>query len=493
VSDAFRPYAVMIAPERVDAIIEESIRILEEVGLAVEHEGALELLRDAGATVSSDGRVHLPSSLCRRCLETVPNSFTLYDRSGENPRVVGSNHVHFDPGSAALSLYDAHRGEIRSATTRDVVQFAILTEQMRAYRIQSTGVVPGDLAAALSDRFRLLIALAYGTKPVVTGTFVRDGFSPMRAMLEAVRGGADALARKPLAIFDCCPTAPLMWSELTCDALISCARAKIPAEVISMPLPGAAAPVTLAGAITQHAAENLSGVVIHQLASPGAPIVYGGAPAVFDMRKATTPMGAVETMMIDAAYARVGKRLGLPVHAYMALSDAKQPDFQAGFETAMGATLAALCGVNIASGPGMLSFSGTQSLEKLVLDEEICAMADRLLAGIAFREPTAALEVLKEHAIDRSFITSPHTRKYYREECYFPSELVDRGTQAEWEAAGKPDALRRAKEKVAALLEHPRITPPPSGLLHELEAIMVADARAHGVERLPDWKFALEG
>ncbi len=51
-------------------------------------------------------------------------------------------------------------------------------------------------------------------------------------------------------------------------------------------------------------------------------------------------MGAVETQMIDCAYAEIGKYLGLPTQAYIALSDAKQLDAQAGLETSMGATLA---------------------------------------------------------------------------------------------------------------------------------------------------------
>ena len=109
-----------------------------------------------------------------------------------------------------------------------------------------------------------------------------------------------------------------------------------------MPLSGFMAPVTLVGTLVQHTAETLSGVVISQLVRPGAPVLYGGSPAIFDVRYETTPMGAIETMMIDCAYSEIGKHLGLPTQAYIALSDAKQLDAQAGLETGMGATLAAL-------------------------------------------------------------------------------------------------------------------------------------------------------
>ena len=114
-----------------------------------------------------------------------------------------------------------------------------------------------------------------------------------------------------------------------------------------MPLSGFVAPVTLTGTIIQHTAETLSGLVISQLVNPGTPILYGGSPAIFDMRYETTPMGAVETMMIDCAYSEIGKFLGMPTQAYISLSDAKQLDAQAGLESGIGATLAALSGINV--------------------------------------------------------------------------------------------------------------------------------------------------
>ena len=165
----------------------------------------------------------------------------------------------------------------------------------------------------------------------------------------------------------------------------------MPAEIVSVPLAGAAAPVTLAGAAVQHAAECLTGVTISQLAEPGAPVVWGGAPSIFDMRTGTTPMGAVETAMIDLACAEVGKSLGLPTHAYLGGSDAKCVDAQAGMESGIAILLGALGGINMISGAGMLDFLGCQSAEKLVLDAEAIASARRLLDGIEARTESLAV------------------------------------------------------------------------------------------------------
>ena len=481
----------MLARERVEQIIGEAMQTLDEVGVSIENDDAIELLSSSGARVSSDrSRAFIPERLCRDCIESAPGTFALYDRDGEKVCEVGGDHTSFDPGSAAITIYDFAARRIRKPATEDVIDFVVLSDRLSQFELQSTGVVPADVPESLADRYRLFLALVYGRKPVITGTFVKDAFPTMLAFLRTVRGGAAALAQKPLAVFDCCPSPPLSWSDLTCQALIDCARNGIPATVVSMPLAGATAPVTLAGSLVQHTAENLSGIVIHQLARPGAPIVYGGAPSLFDMRRGTTPLGAVETMMIAAGYAEIGSHLGLPVHGYMGLSDAKSPDFQAGLETAMGMTLAALAGVNVVSGSGMLNFVGTQSLEKLVLDHEICAMARRLIDGIRFQEATAGIEVLRELAVSRGFLTAPHTKQFFKQEAYYPSDVIDRRTQGDWEQAGSPGAPDRAHQRVARLLGDA-----PASLLAretaaELESIMLEDAASHGIDAtsLPDWR-----
>ena len=109
-----------------------------------------------------------------------------------------------------------------------------------------------------------------------------------------------------------------------------------------------------------------------QIVRPGAPVLFGGAPATFHMKAASSPMAAIEAQHLNVAYVAAAKSLGLPTQAYMALSDAKFLDAQAGGETFSSALLAALAGVNSVSGPGMLDFVLTFSLPKLVFDNEVC-------------------------------------------------------------------------------------------------------------------------
>ena len=85
----------------------------------------------------------------------------------------------------------------------------------------------------------------------------------------------------------------------------------------------------------------------------------------------------------------------MPTQSYIALSDAKQLDSQAGLEAGMGALMAGLSGINSISGPGMLDFESCLSLEKLVVDNEICRMVHRLLEGIEPREDFPALPLFR--------------------------------------------------------------------------------------------------
>jgi len=342
--------------------------------------------------------------------------------------------------------------EHRRAVSNDCIQLAKVTDALDGFRIQATGIVPSDVPEEIADCYRLVFSLVFCSKPVITGTFRKASFNVMRDMLAVIAGGKDQLRTYPNAIFDCCPSPPLKWSDLTVSALIDCARSGLPAELVSMPLAGATAPVTLIGSVTQHAAECLSGVILHQMAGTGSPIIWGGSPAAFDMRHGTPPMGAMETMMIDLAYAQIGKTIGLPTHAYMACSDAKSADYQAGLESGIGAVLAALGGINIVSGPGFLNYENTQNLEKLLLDHDACQLAFRLISGIHPRTDIDAIEIIRRNAETGRFLSDPSTRQYHKAEISPPGNAVNRGSLDDWVRQGSPTSRDIARKHVEDIL-----------------------------------------
>ena len=475
----------LLSQNSIEKILEQAFLVLEKVGVMVENEDALKILGDAGAKIDrSKQKAFISHQLVESCLESAPSSIVMFDINGNAQMRLEGNEVHFVPGSAALTILDWDSQRSRKAVTRDLIDFYRVIEALDNIAAQSTGIISSDMPRQIQDRYRLFLALQYGRKPVVTGTFALDGFATMKKMLLAVRGGETELRQKPLAIFDCCPSPPLKWSNLTCQNLIDCAKSFIPAELVSMPLTGATAPGTIAGALVQLAAENFSGIVIHQLTNPGAPIVWGGSPAAFDMRHGTTPMGAVETMMIDSASSQIAKYFNLPTHAYMGLSDAKLLDAQAGLESGIGAVVAVLSGINVVSGPGMLNFESTQSLEKLVIDNEICGMAMRLGKGIVLREKFAE-DLFGDIYEGEHFLTSPQTLKWMRDEFYFPGQTISRENEEIWSSEGSKSAAEKAHEMVEKILMKPIQQHLTKETMKELRDIMTSDAKKYGLTDLP--------
>jgi trimethylamine--corrinoid protein Co-methyltransferase len=485
-SEKMRPKIELLDKQLIERVIEEAFQLMNEPGIKVTSEEARALLADSGAQVDVENQVvRIPESLGRKALDTVPSEFYLYNREGEPAVHYGGDSVHFDPGSSGVSIFDAETGEHRLAVTQDLVNVIKIAEQLPQYDAQSTSLVCNEIPKEIGDIYRLYLVLHYSKKPVVTGAFSSSTTDLMIEMLSIFTEGRQGLREKPLAVFDVCPSPPLIWSDFGAQNLMELARAGVPAQIVSMPLAGAAAPVTLIGSVVQHAAEVISGITIHQLAQSGAPIVWGGAPAIMDMRQGTTPMGAIETAMIDAAYAQVGKYFNIPTHAYMGASDAKLIDAQAGLESGMTALVGALAGINMISGAGMLDFLASQSLEKLVIDAEAIGMSKRMIAGVLVHTETLATAMFEGIEFKGEFLKQRATRQLVSKEQYMPSAVIDRGSVRAWKQTGGLDTTARAQTRVQELLAAYETPAFDEAQLKELSSMMENLARQAGMDQLP--------
>jgi len=479
-----RPKVEFLTPELKQRIISEARELICKLGIEIHNDSVISLLSDHGAKVEGQ-RVYYTDDIIDKSLESTPDSFKLYDSMGKEAVDLSGYKVNYTPGSAAINILDSNTGKSRKPTSADYVRYTQLMTGMRHVASQSTAMVPVDVHERISDSYRLYLSLMFCEKPVVTGTFTIEAFEIMKDLQLAVRGSKEALAAKPLTVFSCCPTSPLKWSDVTSQNVVDCARYSIPVEYISMPLSGFMAPVTLVGSIVQHTAETLSGLAITQLTNPGAPVLWGGSPAIFDLRYETTPMGAIGTMMIDCAYNEIGKHFGIPTQAYIGLSDAKMLDAQAGLETSMGATLAALAGINNISGPGMLDFESCFSLEKLVVDNEICGMTHRLVRGIEPKNDFPSLPHFEELLREGHLLISDHTRKHVRDEIYFPGPTIDRANRSRWEEEGSLTIGERARSEVTRLLTEAEPVRLSNDVKNEMTRLITTEANKLGMDKLP--------
>lgn len=442
----------LLTPEECERIHHASLRVLRETGVSIRNSNALDILQGNGCLIQNKV-ASIPSELIEDCLAEVPSSFMLHEQDGKSFSVIGGDSIIYNPASSAIYFLDYEKGTTRRATAKDLRNIVHVVDALKHIKAQSTAVVASDCPSTISDLYRLYVALKYSSKPIVTGAFTKAGLIDMIQLLAAVAGSPEELAKTPRAIFDCCPSSILIWSDETSQHLIDCAKYRVPAEIVPAPLIGATSPVTLSGTLVQANAEALSGIVISQLVSPGTPMVYGGASSVLDMRHGTSSIGSIEAVLVACGLSAIGEFYRIPTHAYLGISDSHIADAQSGFESGMGILLAALARINVVSGPGMLAGINCQSLEKLVLDDEVCGVAYRLVEGIDMDGLDGVISLIKKVGPSGQFLNQKHTRSNLRKEHHFPSEVVNRMSFDSWWESGARSALDRANVRVLNLLK----------------------------------------
>jgi trimethylamine---corrinoid protein Co-methyltransferase len=471
-----RPRLEILEPPLIQAILDEAKRLLAEVGMEIRGQGLRQRLLDRGLPTDAAGtRILFPVDIVEQAITEAPRSFTLFDRDGLAHADLGGDRVHFVPGSSGLKVLDHRSGEVRLATTADFVDYIRLGDGLEHIAYLATAFsTNADIEPQVSDAWRLHLALLNTKRPIVSGAFTEHGVERMVELMALFRRDAADLRARPMSIFTITATGNFRYSEDSCQNLIDCVEAGIPVEIVPVTLMGLIAPVTIVGATVFHTVDVLAGITMAQLLRPGAPVLFGGAPATFHMKVASSPMAAIEAQQLSVAYVAVAKSLGLPTQAYMALSDAKLVDAQAGAETFGSALLAALAGVNSVSGPGMLDFLLVFSLPKLLLDDELCGQALRFVREVRPLDDLPARDLVEEVIGQQHLIMAEHTTRHWPEELYLPGRVVDRDNRENWLKAGGRDAAARAAAEVDRRLAAYRPIETDPGVVVEMERIIKA-------------------
>jgi trimethylamine--corrinoid protein Co-methyltransferase len=448
-----RPSVSVLDNDLLEKILIEAKRILAEIGVEVMGPTLRERLLAHGLKLDAAGRRLLfPADEVEQAITRAPRAITLYNRDGEPHAELSGDRVHFVPGSSGVRVLDHRTGQTRPALTADFIDYVRLTDGLPHIAYLATAFSTNDVPPQVADAWRLYHCLTNSIKPVVSGAFTAHGTPRMAEMMQLFRADKADLIARPMSIFTITPTGMFRYSEDSCQNMIDCVEWGIPIELVPVTLMGLIAPVTLVGATVMHVADVLAGLTMAQILKPGAPVLFGGAPAAFHMKTTSSPMAAIEALRLDLAYVAVAKSLGLPTQAYMALSDSKQVDAQGGAEAFASALLAALAGVNSVSGPGMLDYVLVFSLEKLVFDNELCGQALHFVREAKLLEDLPTVDLVRQLLQDQHLLTAEHTLKYWPEELYLPGPAFDRLNRDRWDKAGQPSLHQRTLAEVDRLL-----------------------------------------
>jgi trimethylamine--corrinoid protein Co-methyltransferase len=482
----------MLRNEDVERIIAGAYELLADTGVKVKNEEALKILGDHGASVDLSSQVAtMPPALIDNCLKTVPSSLEFYNYTGDQVVRLEGDTVNFVLDSAPVYILDSGTKKIRSAKTRDMVDIIKLVDNLEHVACITACVVPNDVPINLCDVIRFHQTLVYSHKPIFGGAFSIDGLLAEIELLTILAGGREAMKKRPRVFMAANPSAPLMWSPTSAGNLIDCAKNDIPLMIIPIPLSGGTTPVTLAGTMVEHTAECLSGIVLSQCTRRGAPIIYGGGATALDMQEGINAEGAIETkMMAVANNAQIGKYFNLPTAANCGRNDSEMFDAQAATESGFGMLLGAMAGINMIRGVGMIDHGGAVSMEKMIYDNEVCGMIQRLIEGITVTEETLAVDFIKDNKFNAAGILgSDLTFDWFKKELFVPSQdIIGRTSYTKYAANGSKEIFERAREKKEQILKAYKAPDIDNHTLDEMKRVLLEYAEKKG-EKIPEFIF----
>jgi trimethylamine--corrinoid protein Co-methyltransferase len=465
-----------LGPEQVEVIHSEALRLLEEIGMTYEsgQDDMLALVKHAGCRVDQTARrIFFPRQLIEEMVAQAPGEFTLCSRDGRDDLQLGQDRVYAGTGGTTVQILDLDSDEVRRSEVRDIYNVARIVEEMQHIHFFQNCCAPTDVPIEHYDLNIAFAAMLGTSKHVMFGCNFDHSLRETFRMVSRIAGGKEALQARPIfSISACMIISPLKFCTQSTANVRTAAELHVPTTVTSAPMSGSTSPMTMAGTLLQTHAEVLAGISVHQLTRPGAPVLYGGLPAMAEMRGLGYQGGAVECGIMQAAMHQLSQRVDIPNYASSGLSDSKISDAQAGWEKAFTTGLAVMSGNNyIHHAAGMLASMQSVAYEMYVIDDEIIGQACKILEGISTGKDHLAFEAIGEVGPGGNYLLAGHTLQHLRSEYFQGNGVSDRGGSEEWIRQGRLSARDRARAIARTILDKP----PETKIPPEIEAQIRGD------------------
>jgi trimethylamine--corrinoid protein Co-methyltransferase len=462
-----------------------AMEVLENVGVKVQHDGALKLLGDAGADVEEKSKVvKIPESLLQDALQKSPGRHLMASRNQKYDFVIGDGASYYTNAFGAHYTIDLETGERRLSTIRDLEEFTLLADYYPTVDYIKPNILPQDVSKTIWEQEMALAMFKNAEKHLSLVALTPRGWRDVIKMSMIAAGGEEEFIKNPSFIdtgFNNVP--PLKYTPEIIDMILECAKYRIPFDISTGALASASAPVTLAGTIVQGIVENHVIVVLTQLAGPGTPIMWGSCATILDQRYGTAAYGSPENGLIHAAFSQMARYYGIPYYGAAGVIDSKIPDHQAVYENTINVLVATLAGADVVHDAvyGIVEAGVTASYEMFGISNEICSAIKRIAKGMRVTKETLAAELIAAVGHERNYLNTPEalrfTKKHLLEEHWQPI-LTERASRPEWEKRGSKDMFQRAKEQVKEILSSHEVE--PLGKDVEAEMRKIIEKRAKG-------------
>lgn len=445
-----------------------SLEILERTGVQLHLPEAIGLLHKAGARVMEDGWVRIPPRLVEWGLSTAPKRISWANRRGQHVMSLEGRNVYYGLGSDCPNVIDVRTGERRPGTLHDIAEAIRAADALPNIDFVMSFCMASDKPQVIADRYQMQVMLSNTIKPILFVTTDFAGCVDAVEMAEIVAGGADSLRRAPICACYINVAGPLQHNAESLQKLLFMAGKGLPTTYNPVVLRGTNGPVTSAGAVALGNAGELAGLVIAQLAREGAPIILsGGTQDMLDMRTTQDIYAAPENRVLCV---EVAHYYNMPVFGLGGCSDSQQPDEQAMAEIALSLLTETLAGSHLIHDVGYLASGMCNSLESIVMADELINWIKRFTQSVPVNPETLALDVIHEAGPTNNFLASRHTRAHYKEDWY--PALIDRQRWENWEAAGKQTFRQRARARALKLLEEHRPETLPKDMVQAIQSVV---------------------
>ena len=446
-----------------------TLELLRRTGVKVLVPEVRDLLEEAGCWLNGE-RVRIPPHLIDWAIDVAPSRVVLCDRDGEPAMTLEGRKGYYGTGSDTPFVLDAETGERRQAVLNDVANVARLVDALEHIDFLMCMGIASDVTESISDLYHFREMLNNTTKPLVYTAWDRPNLEAIVEMAEAVTGGAEALRRSPFCALYSEPISPLTHAQESCEKLLFIADKGLPVVYTPAVMIGGTAPVTVAGALVQANAEQLSGLLIAQLIREGAPMIGAGGILHMDMSKGLISYAAPEFMLAMTAFSEMYHHYEVPIFSFAGCSDAKVFDQQAAAEGALWMLLTALGGGNLIHDVGYVESGMTASYQQLVSMNEVAGLVKRIMRGVELTEETVPLDVIDQVGPGGHFLGERHTFENFRRN-WIPG-LFDRSPRDEWDKDGSLTLGDRAAARVREILEEHKPAPLDEEIAAALEDVI---------------------
>ncbi|MCB1384803.1 MAG: trimethylamine methyltransferase family protein [Nitratireductor sp.] len=474
-----------LPPEGVEAIHDNAMRILEEIGIEFLNLEAVEIFRKEGCTIenetASGALVRMDRNWVMEKVRLAPSSFTLTPRNPDREITIGGRHIVFGNVSSPPNCSDLDRGR-RIGDRESYRDFIKLTQYFNCIHFAGGyPVEPMDLHPSIRHLDCLYDKLTLTDKVVHAYSLGTERVEDVMEMVRIAGGlSHEEFAATPRMYTNINSTSPLKHDWPMIDGMLRLARRGQPTVVTPFTLAGAMSPITLAGTVSSSVAEALCAIALIQTVNPGCPCAFGTFSSNVDMKTGAPAFGTPDYMRTTQMTGQMARFYGLPLRSSnTCVSNA--PDNQATWESSHSLFAAITSGTNMVyHAAGWLEGGLCAGYEKFIMDcEQLQQIITYISKPVKWDSDELALDAIREVGQGGHFFGIQHTQDRYENAFYSPF-LSDWSNFENWRDRGSVETVQRANvlwKKILAEFEPP---PMDEAIREELEAFVERRKREGG-------------